>query len=276
MMKWLRQQIATQTHTLRSLRPLSFLVRSLLLMLIAILPSVAESQTPPITEGLIAHYNADSWTGTRWTDLSGVGNHVTEIAGTVSVARPVDAPAYIHGATTASMRFPAGILPSANYTLFFVARHNGPNRGRIFQGDDSNWLSGFWSGSSGVAFHSDSCSWITPYNDLHGYDWVIGTDRRNSFRSNGVDRTTNSFCHVFDRLAINTGKKSWEKSDFAVQSVLVYNRTLTDADVLMVEAWLTSLQPVVLNPSNMAVRARAAFLRLFEHHCNAIQFLFDY
>ena len=43
----------------------SVVVRSLLLMLIAILPPVVVSQTPPITEGLIAHYNADSWTGTR-------------------------------------------------------------------------------------------------------------------------------------------------------------------------------------------------------------------
>jgi hypothetical protein len=155
----------------------SVVVRSLLLMLIAILPPVVVSQTPPITEGLIAHYNADSWTGTRWTDLSGVGNHVTEIGGTISVARPVGAPAYIHGPTSASMRFPAGILPSAEYTLFFVARYNGPNRGRIFQGDDSNWLSGFWSGLAGVALHG-SCGWITNSQiDMHGYDWVIGADR---------------------------------------------------------------------------------------------------
>jgi hypothetical protein len=41
----------------------------------------ASSSTPPITAGLIAHYNADSWTGARWTDLSGTGNHVTEFGG---------------------------------------------------------------------------------------------------------------------------------------------------------------------------------------------------
>ena len=86
---------------------------------------------------------------------------------------------------------------------------------------------------------------------------MIGTDRSNSFRSNGVDRTTrNGACAAFDRLAINPGNS--EHSDFAVRSVLVYNRTLTDADVMRVEAWLTSLQPVavVVDPYNTAVRAK--------------------
>ena len=55
----------------------------------ALVPEVhASSSTPPITSGLIAHYNADSWTGSRWTDLSGTGNHVTEIGGTSPLAHP--------------------------------------------------------------------------------------------------------------------------------------------------------------------------------------------
>jgi hypothetical protein len=236
----------------------SVVVRSLLPMLIAILPPVVVSQTPPITEGLIAHYNVDSWTGTRWTDLSGVGNHVTEIGGTISVARPAGAPAYIHGATSASMKFPAGILPSAEYTLFFVARYNGAARGRIFQGVNTDWLSGFHGPRAGVAHHGDSCRWITNNQIDHGYEWVIGADRSSSFRSNGVDRTTLNACAASDRLAINTGRYPYETSDFAVQSVLVYNRTLTDADVTKVELWLTSLQPVVVvvDPYNTAVRAK--------------------
>jgi hypothetical protein len=85
----------------------------------------------------------------------------------------------------------------------------------------------------------------------------MGTDRSNSFRSNGVDRTVspNSGCSVFDRLAINTGFSAIETSDFAIQSVLVYNRKLDDSDVLRVEAWLTSMQPA-FTPANMQVRAQ--------------------
>jgi hypothetical protein len=166
--------------------------------------------------------------------------------------RPVGAPAYIYGAPTAWMKFPAGILPSAEYTLFFVARYNGAVRRRIFQGVDTNWLSGFHNNQVGMAFHGD-CSLITNTNDIHGFDWVLGTDRSNSFRSNGEDRTTNSVCAVFDRLAINTGVYSSDTSDFAVQSVLVYNRKLADADVQKVEAWLSSLQPA-FTPATLQVR----------------------
>jgi hypothetical protein len=187
-------------------------------------------------------------------DLSGAANHVTDIAGTtsISVARPVGAPAYIYGGTTASMKFPVGVLPSADYTLFYVARYNGATKRRIFQGVGVNWLSGFHGSRAGLAYH-DSCLQITQsYDDVHGVDWVIGADRSNSFRSNGVDRTKplNSDCSVFDRLAINTGQQASETSDFAIQSVLVYNRKLSDADVMRVEAWLTSQMPA-FTPANL-------------------------
>ena len=95
---------------------------------------------------------------------------------------------------------------------------------------------------------------MTNGNDIHGFNWVLGTDRSNSFRSNGEDRTTNSVCTAFDRLAINTGLTSGETSDFAVQSVLVYNRKLSDADVQKVEAWLVVQQPS-FTPATLQVRS---------------------
>jgi hypothetical protein len=256
-----------RNYRLRFLWILNLFSRPALLLLIAILPSVAQSHTPPITSGLIAHYNADSWTGSNWTDLSGAGNHVTDIGGTtnISVARPVGAPAYIYGAPTAWMRFPAGILPSAEYTLFYVARYNGAVRGRVFQGVGTNWLSGFHLSRAGVAHHG-SCEWITNTNDIHGFNWVLGSDRSNSFRSNGEGRTTNPECTVFDRLAINTGLIS-ETSDFAVQSVLVYNRRLTDADVFKVEAWLSSLQPA-FNPATLQASVNVLLYSIFRASIN--------
>jgi hypothetical protein len=125
----------------------------------------------------------------------------------------------------------------------------------MFQGVNTNWHSGFYSGIAGGTFHG-SCDWIAPYNDLHGSDWVIGSDRSNSFRSNGVDRTSNlsNACHTFDRLAINTGLFPNELSDFAIQSVLVYNVKLSDANVHRVEAWLQAQQPA-FTPANLQVCA---------------------
>ena len=81
----------------------------------------------------------------------------------------------------------------------------------------------------------------------------MGTDRSNSFRSNGVDRTTKSVCAKFDRLTINAGAFPNDKSDFAIQSTLVYNRKLADAEVLRVEAWLATLQPA-FTPANLQAR----------------------
>jgi hypothetical protein len=146
---------------------------------------------PPVTTGFIAHYNADSWTGMKWTDVPGYGNHVKEVGGTtsISVARPSGAPAYVQGASTAWMKFPVGVLPSAQYTLFYVARYNGATRGAIFQGSNSYWLSGFYAGRAGGAVHSGGtgCGWITRHSknfihtNLHGSDWVLGSDRSDSF-----------------------------------------------------------------------------------------------
>jgi hypothetical protein len=185
---------------------------------------------------------------------------VTDIGGTtsISVARPFGAPAYIYGAPTAWMKFPAGILPSAEYTLFYVARYNGATRGRIFNIDNLNWISGFWSGRAGVAQHG-SCSWITDTFDVHGLDWVMGVDRSDSFRSNGLDRTINSVtCQNFGRITINTGIHS-DASDFAVQSVLVYNRRLSETDVLKVEVWLSSLY-LGFTPASLQVCAKFSFI----------------
>jgi hypothetical protein len=152
------------------------------------------------------------------------------------------------------MKFPVGVLPSAAYTLFYVARYNGASRGRIFQGMTTNWLSGFTGTFYGTAFHG-SCSWITPITSDGSDNWVLGSDRSNSLRSNGKERKdpTNACVVVFDRLAINTGYGSAETSDFAIQSVLVYNVKLSDADVQRVEAWLTAQQPA-FTPANLQVR----------------------
>ena len=101
---------------------------------------------------------------------------------------------------------------------------------------------------------------MTPQTSDGSDNWVVGSDRSNSFRSNGKERTSaGNTCAVFDRLVINTGYFSWalglgsEASDFAIQSVLVYNVKLSDADVQRVEAWLSAQQPV-FSPANMQVR----------------------
>jgi hypothetical protein len=188
--------------------------------------------TPPSADGLVGYYTANSFNVVTkvWNDLSGQCNHATETSGTFSVTQEPGASPYIQGGTSSWIKFPSAVLPST-YTLFYVARYNGAAKGRIFNGMSSNWLSGFHGGRAGVAHHN---CWITPQTDLHGSNWIMASDRMNSFRSNGVERKNSNSCVSSNRLSINTA----EQSDFAVQIVLVYNRRLEDSEVNLVENWL--------------------------------------
>jgi hypothetical protein len=194
--------------------------------------TTTSTRTPPAADGLMGYYTANSFNlvTKMWNDLSGQCNHATETAGTISLVQEIGTPPYIQGGTSSWIKFPSTVLPST-YTLFYVARYNGPSKGRIFNGMSSNWLSGFHGGKSGVAYHN---CWITPYTNLHDTNWMMASDRMNSFRSNGVERKTSNSCVSSNRLSINTG----EASDFAVQIVLVYNRRLEDSEVVLVENWL--------------------------------------
>jgi hypothetical protein len=239
----------------------------------------------PVSQGLIGMYSADSWrpaelpTKASWMDLSGFGNHVNEIGGStnISVARPVGAPAYIYGATTAWMVFPDGVLPH-NYTLFYVARYNSAEphkRTRIFQGFDVNAVLGFYWRSSMMLYHQN-CTPSYLVQDLDppkhsiNLDWYKVSVRSESLRFSGRDVTQNrnNACRQTARLSINSGAKTAsggkaDTSDFAVQYVLVFNQKLLDADVLRVEAWLTSLEPA-FTPANLQARVNTHFHNLFD------------
>jgi hypothetical protein len=192
----------------------------------------------PSVSGYIAWYAADSWTGSQWTDKSGNGNHVTTISGTItSTINAIGngnskAITTLQGNTSANMTFPVGILPST-YTLFHVARYTGGTRRRIMTGTDQNWLSGFWNGGTGIAYHN---GWLTGQPDIHGNNWIYSTDQNSLYRSNGITRgTTGAGNPSFARLSINN---AGENSDWQVAEVIVYNSTLSLANYQAVEAYL--------------------------------------
>lgn len=196
---------------------------------------------PPVA-GFIALYTADSWTGTQWTDLSGFGNNVTIIGGTPTlVTSPVGNNSnrsfrVLQGSTTASLLWPTTILP-ATYTLFHVTRHNG-TRQRIFTGNDVNWLSGFWGGLSGQAYHN---AWLTNnVTDYFGSNWVISTDQNSFYRGySGGSTNEGTGGGASTRLAINTSAVvAGEQSDWQVAEVIVYNTTLALADRISTENYL--------------------------------------
>jgi hypothetical protein len=237
--------------------------------------SVTPLRSPSTISGLVgwftgfsAEMNASNEL-TRWRDLSGKGNHVESGAirsGSINTSTPTNASVYtdatrilprvglvpfpfLYGSTDAGLRFPTTMMTTtSNYTLFHVARYYKPGdavptRRRIFDGVTSNWLSGFHSSKSGVAYHN---SWLTSQTDIHGDTWVLSTDQRDMYRSNGTDRTSSVYSNgASDQLSINYGSHTGsgtesETSDWAVAEVIVYDRELTSAEYQAVEAYLNA------------------------------------
>lgn len=201
---------------------------------------IRENRTPPVTSGLVGLYDAQSWTGTQWSDISGNNNHATSITGTVSTANisgngsSLTMPT-LQGGTSAGIRFPSAAILPATYTLFHVTRYTGGTRQRIVTGVNNNWLSGHWGGNTGVAYHE---GWLTSQTDIHGNNWFISTDQNSLYRSNGVTRGT-SGGSASTQLSVNWGAYS-EFSDWNCTFVAVYNRTLSASEYQQVESWLSS------------------------------------
>lgn len=202
--------------------------------------------------GLVGRYVAESWFGSQWKDTSGAGNHATAITGLISKTSLASASGmaggaqYLFGNTSASITFPAAILP-ATYTLFHVARYNGANQKRIFTHSSLNWLSGFWNGNSGIAYRGSK--WLgNSTANRHGTDWVLSTDQSNLYRSYGAQRSTtgeaNGSITTVSPLNLNYGIDGGsglnDQSDWAAACVLVYNRQLSLAEYLLVEDYLAS------------------------------------
>ena len=193
------------------------------------------TNTLPVTSGLVGWYKGENWNGTSWPDSSGSGNNATEKKGIIqSQSR------YIYGDIDAGIRFPTTILP-ATYTLFHVTKYNGTSRRRIFDGVNKNWLSGFWNGLTGVAFHE---AWLTQLSTT-AYPTgqvLVSTDQKGLYRGNGVNLKTTTAAGTSDRLSINFGFHTQvtrdERSQWAVFEVIVYNRELSLAEIQSVEAYL--------------------------------------
>ena len=140
--------------------------------------------SPPVRNGLVGLYTAEQWNGIHWADTSGSGNHVTRFGGTITKSPSgINGRSYIYGNTGSWLIWPAAILPST-YSLFHVAKYNNGVKLRIFTSNGNtagiNWLSGFWGGNSGVAYHN---GWLgNQAHDCCGYDWVVSTDLNALYR----------------------------------------------------------------------------------------------
>jgi len=208
------------------------------------------SDIPPVTNGLVGVYPAESFNGFQWSDVSSSNNHATTLRGTVTQNRAVSGfgnKDFLSGDVNVGIQFPSGVLPNS-YTLFHVAKYNGASRARIFDGVSQNWFSGFHSGQSGKAYHHDAhitraavggSDDNTLFQTAHCDDWIVSTDMMNVYRSNKTNRTTQQTTTTGTlTLSVNSGLQTTERSDWAVATVVAYNRNLTLSEVLQMENWL--------------------------------------
>ena len=202
--------------------------------------------------GLVGLYEVDSFDGVNWKDKSGLGNHATVVNTVTKVTLPIGNGSTksfvtLSGGPGTGIIFPTTILPST-YTLFTVARYSGTRNGRIFDGIGNNWISGFWNGQTRVAYHTDP--WMTnPWNGFSS-NWVLSSDTNDGYWGNGEYLVTNPNSGKSNtRLTINQGVHNGsEPSDWQVAYVAVFNRKLTNAERVFVEARIASQFGLTITP----------------------------
>jgi outer membrane protein OmpA-like peptidoglycan-associated protein len=189
----------------------------------------------------------------QWVDASGNGRHSVLVSGSPTVTSVTGNGAgssvrTLSGGVADAVRLSSFAPTTTNrYTLFQVTRYSGNTRKRILDGVNSNWLSGYWSGSLGIAWHG---TWLTSdvNNGTNMLNWNLFTDQNTLFRHNGANKvTTNSTQNYESQLAINLGyygiggpglAYADERSDFNAAEFILYNGELTAAQIRQVENYL--------------------------------------
>jgi uncharacterized repeat protein (TIGR02543 family) len=213
-----------------------------------------------ITETPYMHFDASDFVDSRtaWTDSSGnsrsiPGTAVTSASAGFIRGNPIritntagangssSSFAAVQGGTADGIVIGNGAL--TNYTFCHVARYAGTSRTRIFAGTSGNWLSGFWSSATGVAYHE---GWITASTGTNDTNWKIQCDTGGSsslLRSNGVLKSSisNNSRGLPANISINLqGSRSApsETSDWAVAEFYIFDSVLSGAKIQELEASL--------------------------------------
>ena len=220
-------------------------------------PEEDDDGFPKDIKDLTGRYRFDTFSGGVWKDISGEGNDV-DVEGTFTREMTYDVDGTkvwgLLGGPETSMRFPAKCMGEDKvYTLAYVGKYHGEKRGRIFDGSDVNWLSGWHGNKSGVAYHGVG-EWLSgpdPVN-ITGQALIVGVDQKNLFRLNGVDKTKAGYTsgEAPTQITINDGLAkagNWggdgEVSDFLLCEVLIYSRELTVSEIKKIEEYLKKFIP---------------------------------
>ena len=185
-------------------------------------------------------FDRGSFSGNVWLDRSVALKPASVTRGTVVGNTANNIIQVVRGTSADGLRFDSTMVPEAlRYTLFHLTKYTPVTpRGRIFDAVTGNWLSGFWAGLSGVAYHG---YWLTNQIDRHGIQWVSSTDQLNLYRSNKVDRTVAlppvQSSSTF-QISINDGNWTGERTSFECAEVVCFDRLLSNSEIFKMESYI--------------------------------------
>ena len=186
-----------------------------------------------------SNYDSSSKT---WVDSSGNNRHIS--SSQVTGSPTIKTTTLGNGANKTFKVLSGGVtdgikLGNANlnsYSFFTVARYSGSQQKRIFTGETGNHLIGWWSGKTGLAYHE---GWVTETSSNNNNNWFMITDTWQTFRVNGVKKG-NARNSALPQMTINWGNSQFspETSDWEVAEVIMFDRTLSLAEVSLLEEYL--------------------------------------
>ena len=194
--------------------------------------------------------------GTSWVDQSREGNDYITVAGPTIVANSFNynpAVEILNGGFDA----PPEAALGNEWTTFFISKKLASDiNGRLFDGHTSNHLWGYWNtrrnsiylnrNPSGHAAGFTSTDGVT---DIHLFSHVRSTtgalENRADGKSLNAYGSSNSANGI--RIDINQGSLASESSDAHVGEMIVFNASLSPADVNKVESYLAIKYGITLD-----------------------------
>eukprot|EP01084_Bolivina_argentea_P010851 20255_1 len=134
---------------------------------------------------------------------------------------------YLYGnAGDSSIIFPSSLNLYYNYTILYIAKYNGNDKGIIFSSyNQQNWISGFYDNNIDVAYHLSD--WITNINDddyiYNSEDWMLSIDQLNLFRSQKITKSFTNQNHT--EITMN-------KNEFISWGINVNNNNVSDWSIM--------------------------------------------
>jgi uncharacterized repeat protein (TIGR02059 family)/uncharacterized repeat protein (TIGR02543 family) len=196
------------------------------------------------------HYDAATKT---WADISGNSRNITSTAirgapSIVNYSSDINGATgtfkAVAGGTSDGVQIKNSALPS--YTFCHVSRYSGTNRLRIFAGTTGNWLSGYWNGNAGVAYHE---GWITSSVGTNDTNWRIQCDTGSSatansaLRSNGNLKSSvstnmnglpaNISINLQGSVTAPTDTSDWEVAEFVIYDSVLSNSQINEIESVL-------------------------------------------